>query len=197
MKYLLSLFLFSIGAAAYGQQLPMWHETGILVGNSDGYVTEVLSFGNDSAIVVYSDWSIFLSSDDGKTWSDTKASVPSTGVSFMTENGTFLHAGYYPYGWRTGGLSSSEDFGRHWHQIFGDTAVFTKFIKGKGKEIFAIRNDSSYSSTSYFYPSTLCHSSDEGQTWAPLYTGFFYDAVVRKQDIFLPTYDSISSVIIH
>ncbi|HTR80532.1 MAG TPA: T9SS type A sorting domain-containing protein [Bacteroidota bacterium] len=156
-----------------------WSDSASLHCNSiNSIVISPIDYGN-AYVMAGTDSGVFRSSDNGAHWAAANNGLTSTLVSslaFKTEgtNGqTILFAG------TGGGVFFSSDFGDSWLQTLGPSQWT---FASDGSDLFAASSNGSYlaggargrssQKFDYKYQSLMYRSTDDGQSWMQLYSGY-------------------------
>jgi photosystem II stability/assembly factor-like uncharacterized protein len=138
-------------------------------------VDEILALNADTmfALTGFDPEFIFISTDDGKSWQDTKDTVPHNGISLISDRGIMLHGGIANSYGTQGGLFRSSDFGDNWKRIYPDSFLVTHLIKGREQEYFV---SGSYPKSGGY----IFRSMDDGLSWYTIYKGNIYEGNISN-----------------
>ena len=140
MKRLFIFLLLSV--ATFTSLKAQWQRTGSLLGGN-GVAISALA-GNDSAIFAGGGDGIFISTNDGTTWTSSNTGLTNHFIESLGINGNSIFAGIQ------GGISRSTNNGATWQTVFNLTTGYIKSFASMGSKIFAINIvdvDSIYLST--------------------------------------------------
>ena len=163
---LLSLIIFILSSTALQAQFLTWQQAGNLpVVNADGGdLTQIIAGKSDTVFAFLSykfpygmnvHDEIYISTDKGITWKDTKQKTPFTGITMISKNGAFLHSSS-PNDLGINGIYRSTNMGTDWSKTLNVNGVYS-LIRGKDQEYYAVTSDSS--------TNNIFHSVDDGLTW--------------------------------
>jgi photosystem II stability/assembly factor-like uncharacterized protein len=191
VKHATLLFILIVASSLRGQDFS-WHYSGnlpILPYSDGGFVDEILTCPHDTMLACkeYDGRSqlIFLSTDHGTSWEDTKRWMPSIGHTIVTPEGALIH-------WSIGGnnhdsgIHISYDYGKNWKSLLKGVPI-TDLVQGKSGQLIALVNNKN--------ESVLYISIDGGLSWLAEQLKFFVNAIALSPQgvIFIALDDTIKS----
>jgi photosystem II stability/assembly factor-like uncharacterized protein len=123
---------------------------------------------------------VFASADDGATWADCNAGLPSTRVSCLVrdaERDNVFYAGVSSKGSEPGAVYRSEDRCATWRQVSAPDARLAEVrqIAVNGRRVYATTRSAMVGGS--FYTGGVFRSDDGGAAWRQVYTNRFCEAL--------------------